>query len=51
MCFWRKIAAKSPQKSHADIQDLTSYQNLTFNDSCFRLRPNGDGRGNSVIVI
>ena len=38
MCFWRKIAAKSPQnrrkiaakspqKSHADIQDLTSYQN------------------------
>ena len=39
------------QHPHADIQDLTIYQALTFNDSCFRIRPNGDGRGNNVIGI
>ena len=39
------------KKTVADtLTGVLLYQNMIF-DSCFRLLPNGDGRGNDVIVI
>ena len=39
-----------PQETLSWLTGVLLYQNMIF-DSCFRLLPNGDGRGNDVIVI